>query len=105
MGSYEAEVISWNWIRSYGIAKITNVTNVEEQNMINKEVFIFNTFISREQREKWKKDENSGTTIYNDNGLQEDFGRGRAWFDRGETVSFNIQNGVAYNIAKVSESD
>ena len=58
MTLYEGEVIDWNWIRSYGIAKITNIVseNAGVNNpMIGKEIFLTQSFKSEETGEKLKQ--------------------------------------------------
>ena len=100
MTLYEGEVLEWNWIRSYGIAKITGV-NADDANlfrpMIGKEIFL-TTFKSDETNEKLKKLTEEQKKEYGVNF----FKYPKLWFENGERIMFKITDkGLAYDIVKV----
>ena len=100
MTLYEGEVLEWNWIRSYGIAKITSVIG-DNANLfhprIGKEIFL-TTFKSNETDTKLKK-----LTDEQKKELGVDFFEyPKLWFENGERIRFKITDkGLAYDIIKV----
>jgi hypothetical protein len=101
MTLYEGEVLDWNWIRSYGIAKITNIVgeNAGANNpMIGKEIFLTQSFKSEETGEKLKQ-----LTDKQKEKLDVKFlTYTRLWFDSGEIIQFRItKKGLAYDIDKL----
>ena len=102
MTLYEGEVVEWNWIRSYGIAKITNIVgdNVDAKNkMIGKEIFLTQSFKSDETREKLKKLSDEQKKVFD---VDKIFEYPKLWFENGERIRFEITDkGLAYNIIKL----
>jgi hypothetical protein len=101
MTLYEGEVLDWNWIRSYGIAKITNIVgeNAGENNpMIGKEIFLTQSFKSDETGEKLKQMTDEQKKEFDVEFLLNN----RLWFENGEHVRFKITDkGLAYDIIKL----
>ena len=101
MTLYEGEVLEWNWIRSYGIAKITGVNGYNADvihPMIGKEIFL-TTFKSDKTEEKLKNLSQEQKKEY-----AVDFFKKypKLWFENGERIRFEITDkGLAYNIIKL----
>ena len=102
MTLYEGEVIDWNWIRSYGIAKITNIVgdNVDAKNkMIGKEIFLTQSFKSIDTTEKIKKLTKEKKEEFDVDTI---FKYPKIWFENGEIIQFHVTDrGLAYNIIKL----
>ncbi len=98
MTLYEGEVLDWNWIRSYGIAKITKVVGDNDENpMIDKEIFLSQSFKSAKTDANLKK-----TDLSKQDFDVEFFKYPKLWFEKGEIIRFKItKKGLAYDIDKL----
>ena len=89
MQIYEGEITDWNWIRDYGIAKITSGP------LTGNDVFIMASNCLEVKQEGAKGFEFDGRPV-------EDCCKGRVWFDLFETIYFTMDKdnpNVAVNIS------
>ena len=89
MQIYEGEITDWNWIKDYGIAKITSGP------LTRNDVFIMASNCLEVKQEGAKGFEFDGRPV-------EDCCKGRVWFDLFETIYFTMDKdnpNVAVNIS------